>query len=73
MAKKKKARARKEKRKETKITTPSPKPAVKTPERPVSRVDFRKEYPYVYSDLRRAGITALIMLVFMLLLSLIIR
>lgn len=68
MAKKKKARARK-----GKITAPSPKPAIKPPERPVSRVDFRKEYPYVYSDLKRAGIMALIMLAFMLSLSLIIR
>jgi len=73
MAKKKKARARKEKQKETKIIAPSPRPAIKTPERPATKVDFRKEYPYVYSDLKRAGITAIIMLVFMFLLSIIIH
>lgn len=73
--KKKKVRARKEKRREEKIivSKPSPAPAVKVPERPALRVDFRKEYPYIYSDLRRAGITALAMFVFMLLISLIVR
>ncbi len=79
MAKKKKrARARREKAREVRTTTPSPaqpafKPPVKAPERPSPRVDFRREYPYVYSDLRRAGITALVMFMFMLALSLIIH
>jgi len=61
--KKKKAQARK----------PAPKP-IKAPERQAApKVDFRKEYPYVYSDLKRAGLTALAMLAFMLILSIIVR
>ncbi len=33
------------------------------------QVDFRQEYPYIYSDLKRVGIIALAMLIFMVALS----
>ncbi|RLC76147.1 MAG: hypothetical protein DRI61_13800 [Chloroflexi bacterium] len=58
-------------------------PAVQeAPSRPVAKstrkaqaymVDFRKEYPYIYSDLERVGIITAIMLVFMFVLSLILK
>ena len=71
--KKKKAQAKKIGTPAPKPAQPAPKPAVKVPERLPQRVDLRKEYPYVYSDLKRAGITALVMLIFMLILSVIIH
>lgn len=67
------AKRKKKKKAQVRKPVPTPKP-VKPAERQVTqKVDFRKEYPYVYSDLKRAGLTALAMLAFMLILSIIVR
>ena len=87
MAKKKRSKKARRRRKAQKTTAAVARPKVtaapvearpKAAAQPASKaqkyqVDFRKEYPYIYSDLERVGIIAAAMLAFMIALSFILR
>ena len=81
MAKKKRSKKRRKRRREAVVQArPVAQPEKKAASKAASaaarqkvQVDFRKEYPYVYSDLQRVAIIAATMLILLVALSFVLK